>query len=202
MAQSSSNIEALDDLTELMAGEATLASRRGSSTMPKPTLRTSNVPDYWNHAEARLRTPPPPLFGHTSSISTNDDLSMDTPVSLTHSISHTRTSSPSRSSTSQPTAPEGARKTLGKRRRDDDLDPYLLKRRAVSPGVSHQSSPVLPPSPAQRDSNFWSQRQSAESTQRSGSNGSQSISSGNVGKIVGLKGMNDTNDGIMNMSIE
>jgi hypothetical protein len=45
-----------------------------------------------------------------------------------------------------PSAAEGLRKA-NKRRRDDDLDTFSLKRRAVSPGVSVQNSPVLAQSP-------------------------------------------------------
>jgi hypothetical protein len=201
LPQGSNGTEGLDDLTEMMAGEVTINSRRGSSTMARPTFRNSTGPDFWKEAETRMRTPPPPFFGRSSSSGMSEDISMDTPASSIYSVNQTRTSSPSRSTTPQPGQGEAARKALGKRRRDDDLDPYLFKRRAVSPGVSHQNSPVLPPSPAQREGTFWSTRSGGETSQRSGSNGSQGVS-GSVGKMVGLKGMNDTNDGLMNMTIE
>ena len=99
-----------------------------------------------------------------------------------------------------------------KRRRDDDLDPNMFKRRAVSPGVSLQNSPIMPPSPAQRDSGWWALQ--AKTNRREGPAGHGSgerASSGASGngtsslgppKRVGFQGMIDTNDGLMNMSIE
>lgn len=142
-----------------------------------------------------------------------------------------------------------------KRRREDDFDIATIKRRAVSPGMSAQNSPILAHSPSHRDINgvsgggngaqgggSWglppdrsrkeSLPQSANSDasfasmqngkslppsqqpSRHGSNGSGSMSlasgsaaatptnGGGQGKKLGLQGMLDTNDGIMNMSIE
>lgn len=88
-----------------------------------------------------------------------------------------------------------------KRMRDEDLDPNSFKRRAVSPSV--QSSPIMPQSPA----NPWGR--SSKSTSGSSSvdrshgndNGGSMGQPGSV-KRVGLQGMNETNDGLMNMSIE
>jgi hypothetical protein len=94
---------------------------------------------------------------------------------------------------------------LGKRRRDDDLDPNMFKRRAVSPGVSLQNSPIMPPSPAQRSENGWWAMQQAKAREGSGSSSSNN-GAGAVGgpglKRIGFQGMSDTNDGLMNMSIE
>src|SRR2546421_1582748 len=54
-----------------------------------------------------------------------------------------------------PSAADGIRKS-NKRRRDDDFDINSIKRRAVSPGVSVQNSPILSQSPVQRESaGFW-----------------------------------------------
>ena len=80
-----------------------------------------------------------------------------------------------------------------KRMRDDDFDPNYFKRRAVSPGLSVQNSPVLPQSPG-----WWGTPKREE---RVSSNGSAGSGAG-TGKRVGMQGMNDTNDGLMNMSIE
>lgn len=86
--------------------------------------------------------------------------------------------------------------------RDDDLDPYYFKRRAVSPGLSVQNSPVLPQSPG-----WWGTPPPAkvERVASNGSNGAGQSGGGCAGgqpKRVGMQGMNDTNDGLMNMSIE
>ena len=100
-----------------------------------------------------------------------------------------------------------------KRMRDDDFDPYFFKRRAVSPGLSLQNSPILPQSPLQRDGGWWGmQSKHGRETpgpqpvgDRISSGGSASSGNGAPpvsGKRVGLQGMSDTNDGLMNMSIE
>ena len=87
-----------------------------------------------------------------------------------------------------------------KRMRDDDFDPNYFKRRAVSPGLSVQNSPVLPQSPG------WWGTPPPNKVERVGSNGStngsQNGTAGGQPKRVGMQGMNDTNDGLMNMSIE
>lgn len=95
-----------------------------------------------------------------------------------------------------------------KRMRDDDFDPTYFKRRAVSPGLSVQNSPVLPQSPGWWDVKPKTGRDMSNvsvSGDRVGSTGSVSsnISSGMNGvKRIGIQGMIDTNDGLMNMSIE
>ena len=93
--------------------------------------------------------------------------------------------------------------------RDDDFDPNYFKRRAVSPGLSLQNSPVLPQSPLQRDGSWWGTPKSNRevpsvhvSGERVSSNGSTGSVTGTGGKRVGLQGMTDTHDGLMNMSIE
>jgi hypothetical protein len=206
----SNGTDAMDDLSEMMgAGSETPSERRPSVTFGKPPL--PNGPDFWNNYDTRVRTPPPQLLPRMSSSAMSEDVNMDTPGSGMFSMGPRYgdsgiNSSPSRSATPQPTVGEMTRKTLGKRRRDDDLDPNMFKRRAVSPGLSLQNSPVLPPSPMQRDGGWWSMKANREtptghaSGERSNSNGSTSGSL--VGKKVGLQGMTDTNDGLMNMSIE
>ena len=99
-----------------------------------------------------------------------------------------------------------------KRMRDDDFDPSFFKRRAVSPGMSLQNSPILPQSPLQREGGWWGiQAKNARETpgvqvrgERIGSGGSAGSTNTSTGpsKRVGMQGMNDTNDGLMNMSIE
>ena len=59
-----------------------------------------------------------------------------------------------------PTAAEITRRINSKRRRDDDFDPVSIKRRAVSPGMSVQNSPIMQ-SPLQRDLAPWGSRPSS-----------------------------------------
>ncbi|KAM7207307.1 hypothetical protein V8F20_002369 [Naviculisporaceae sp. PSN 640] len=58
---------------------------------------------------------------------------------------------------SVPSAAEITRRINSKRRRDDDFDPVSIKRRAVSPGMSVQNSPIMQ-SPLQRDMAPWGSR--------------------------------------------
>jgi hypothetical protein len=118
--------------------------------------------------------------------------------------------------TEQPLPPSVADVTrrLTKRRRDDDLDPVSFKRRAVSPGMSVQGSPIMQ-SPMQHAP--WGSRPGSNGGDRGGRNdtpNSETSGSGNgngnggsgdkaraKGRI-GLQGMVDTNDGITRLSIE
>lgn len=106
------------------------------------------------------------------------------------------------------TAADITRRVNNKRRRDDDFDPTSFKRRAVSPSMSVQNSPVMQ-SPMQRDINPWGTRPSSNS----GSSGGEKASTGPGGagegggrvngtRRIGFQGMVDTNDGLMKMSIE
>ena len=165
--------------------------RRKSVSFEQHALRTSGGHEFWNNFDERMRTPPPPFPQRTSSIM-SEDITMDTPFAPSQSQRFPSTSSPSRSSTPQPME---MRKTLGKRRRDDDFDPAMFKRRAVSPGLSLQNSPILPPSPAQGNGGWWQAKAHRESSTSSSGNGS-------IAKRVGLQGMTDTNDGLSSMSIE
>ena len=100
-----------------------------------------------------------------------------------------------------------------KRRREDDLDPNIWKRRAVSPSMSVQSSPVLPQSPLVKEAGgnnnilgpppksaagpLFSERPASHD------NGGRSVGPpAGTFKRVGLQGMTETSDGFMNMSIE
>ncbi|MCJ1282455.1 hypothetical protein MMC26_001778 [Xylographa opegraphella] len=192
--------------------------RRSSSSFTQQAIKNSAGADFWNRFDGRTRTPPPASFARGSSSSMSDEMSMDTPASSSLTLTPQQYTVPSqcvsrsRSSTPQPPlmASEVTRK-LGKRRRDDDLDPNVFKRRAVSPGVSLQNSPILPPSPAQRESGWWAMQARANrevlnghaAGERANSSGGNNGTS-NLGppKRVGFHGMNDTNDGLMNMSIE
>ncbi|KAI0199851.1 hypothetical protein F4808DRAFT_431483 [Astrocystis sublimbata] len=188
------------------------------------------------------RTTPPPsvLLPRGSSSGISEDISMDSPSMLTSSgamglfgpgmgfISHgsenpksetpqpTASTTPSQSGSVPPTAAEITRKINNKRRRDDDFDPNVFKRRAVSPGMSVHNSPIMQ-SPLQRDNMPWGSRpgsnhgadKASGTPSENGSSGGNAGNGSNTGRPiasakgrVGFQGMNDTNDGLMRMSIE
>jgi hypothetical protein len=182
----------------------------------------NNGRGFWQR-DAPAQTPPPPSFPRAGSSAVSEDISMDSPtVSSTstslpsgtataHSDGFVHPSSVSRSSTPQPLAPmtavDGLKKS-SKRRRDDDLDEYSIKRRAVSPGLSVHNSPVLSQSPANRD--LWGSAKltkepssgSLVSGERSNSGANMTMTPSLGPKRVGLQGMTDTSDGLMKMNIE
>ena len=213
-------MDSLDDIApdEMLSGDYSMG-RRSSNTFTHQVMRNSAGLEFWNNFDERMRTPPPMSFARRSSSSISEDMSIDTPASsvLTmtpHQNNHALAQylSRSRSCTPQPppaTVVEVTRK-LGKRRRDDDLDPNFFKRRAVSPGVSVQNSPILPSSPAQKENGWWATQAKANREVPSGHVARERLNRGSISnqgglgppKRVGLQGMNDTNDGLMNMSIE
>ncbi|KAF2870308.1 hypothetical protein BDV95DRAFT_575504 [Massariosphaeria phaeospora] len=188
------------------------------------TTRNPNGRALWSRLEHSAQTPPP-SFPRAGSSAFSEDMNMDSPI-----VSSSSTSLPSayatappdqhdghgwlsRSSTPQPVAPlnavDGLKKST-KRRRDDDLDGNSIKRRAVSPGVSVQNSPVLSQSPAQRDANLWGTAKASRENstgshvggERSNSGGSVSMTPSLGPKRIGLQGMTDAHDGFMKMSID
>ena len=202
----------LDNLEQMSEGAL---SRRSSSTFTNQAIKNAGGPSFWNNLDERMRTPPP-MMPRDSSSGVSDDINMDTPLSsIRASTPHQATvktshSQESLASTTQNAGFEIPRKG-NKRMRDDDFDPNYFKRRAVSPGLSLQNSPILPQSPLQRDGGWWGTPKSNRDMpsvnvpgERIGSNGSASSVNGVAGPVkrVGLQGMTDTNDGLMNMSIE
>jgi len=210
--------ESLEDVKEQTnRGRDTLTAsseRHPPENFTRQAIKNSGGIEFWNTFDDRVRTPPPPLFPRGSSSGFSEDMSMDTPIGPRVDLQKSQYSSRSRSQTPQPPSmpsPAEISWKVGKRRRDDDLDAYSFKRRAVSPGLSLQSSPVLPQSPALKDGGWWGlpPKTSREvpsgsaASERANSNGSVSSSSGHgPPKRVGFQGMSDTNDGLMNMSIE
>lgn len=206
--------ESLEDIPEDITMGSESASRRSSSAFSHSALRNSGGLGFWSTLDERgMRTPPPPLSApRRSSSGISDDISMDTPLqsSSTPQLASKRVpSSDSQASTPQvPTLLDPPRKG-NKRLRDDDLDPHYFKRRAVSPGMSLQNSPVLPQSPqggwwglpAKPNRDAPNVQVLGERVSNGGGTGSVS-GTGGTPKRVGLQGMNDTHDGLMNMSIE
>jgi hypothetical protein len=183
-----------------------------SGSFTQHALRNSAGADFWKNFD-RMQTPPPLSFGRGSSSSMSEDVSMDTPSTTAfsgypcqHPVSSHQSSSSRSSTPQQPVAVEMTRR-LGKRRRDDDLDPHMFKRRAVSPGLSLQNSPILPSSPARGEGGWWQTKSNREAP--SGHVAVERVNSGGgnttgqpPAKRIGFQGMSDTNDGLMNMSIE
>ena len=211
-------VDTLDDIPETdLTSTDSSHDGRSSSAFSQQALRNTTGPDYWKRFDERMPTPPSSSLFRSSSSVVSDDMSVDN-TSTSIFVTPQQPSLPvqhhvrSRSSTPQPCASaiEVTRK-IGKRRRDDDLDPHMFKRRAVSPGVSLQNSPILPPSPAQREAGWWSSQPKPGREVPAGHVGGERVSGGSqngggcvVGstKRVGFQGMCDTNDGLMNMSIE
>ena len=202
--------------------------------------------EFWNRMDPSLRTPPPPTFGRQSS-NLLSDMAVDSPAhppansggdifTFSRPCPRARSSASDASdafvlnpSSSSSTAAGANGSSSGmmmnddmhlrkfKRRREDDSDIATIKRRAVSPGLSAQNSPVLQQSPGQKGdgpAEVWGLPPASVSgtgngngaaRREDGGRGSMGGSVGGgvaVGKKLGLQGMVDTNDGLMKMSIE
>ncbi|KAI1814287.1 hypothetical protein GGS20DRAFT_421712 [Poronia punctata] len=187
----------------------------------------------------RTTPPPPVILPRDSSSGISEDVNMDSPSMSTSSgntggfwlgTSGHGSGDSQKLGTPQPIAPAGllqgpgsnpptaaeiTRRIHTKRRREDDFDPNIFKRRAVSPGLSVHNSPVMQ-SPLQRDNMPWGSRPGSnhggdkasgtpsESGSIVGNNNPGTTAGRPVGGKgrVGFQGMVDTNDGLMRMSIE
>ncbi|KAI2789265.1 hypothetical protein POX_e07295 [Penicillium oxalicum] len=116
-------------------------SMASANSFSKHASQNSGGVEFWNAMDGRYRTPPPTRQGG-SVFPTDEDISMDLTPSTTLG-SATESKQRSRSSTPHAPGMSAIGEICRKRRRDDDLDPNLFKRRAVSPSVSTQGSPVL-----------------------------------------------------------
>lgn len=204
-----------DGLEDALADDMiSLANNNAEGSFKQHAVRNSKGPEFWEGFEDRKYRTPPPQFSTRESASTvSDDLSMDTQAFTLGNFSmpsqardpvDTQTQGPSASPTRATTPLPAAidiRRVNNKRRRDDDFDPMSFKRRAVSPGMSVHNSPVIQ-SPMQRDSNSWGTKPPSNSGSDKGMVESQSSGRASGTKRVGLQGMTDTNDSLMNMSIE
>lgn len=179
--------------------EATVLSQHSFNNQ---AIRNSAGLEFWDTFDGRYRTPPPQSRHRGPSMVSEEDMSMDTTPSAAADNSKTWERPPSQSSSLAFHTSQGL-----KRRREDDLDPSVLKRRAVSPSMSTQSSPVFPQSPAVKQNNggnnVWGPPKVSIGPLFPERHGSHD-SGGRPGtsKRVGLQGMSEANDGFMNMSIE
>lgn len=183
-------------------------SNTSASSFSKQADRNSGGVEFWNSFDDRYRTPPP-LRQNTSS-GGDDDVSMImTPSTTMEPTADSKTRSRSRSATPHPPGTAAIGEIRRKRGREDDFDPNLFKRRAVSPSVSTQSSPVLIHSSTVVDNgpNIWGPPSKlgapfAERPSTSSENGNRTTPHAGGVKRVGLQGMTEASDGFMNMSIE
>lgn len=217
-----------------------------SSSFKHQAIRNSKGNIFWDTFSetgsingTRITPPPPILLPRGSSSGIVEDVNMDSP-SMSISSGNaglfgpgpgflhgsdsqksetpqpTASATPSQAGSVPPTAAEITRRINQKRRREDDFDPNIFKRRAVSPGMSVHNSPIMQ-SPLQRDNMPWGSRpgsthggdKASGTPSENGSSGGNNNSAANTGRPiggakgrVGFQGMSDTNDGLMRMSIE
>lgn len=180
----------------------------GSPTKDTPTSFSKQASqnyggiDFWNSFDERYRTPPPARPASSSYM--DDEMIMDlTPSTTLGSTADSK----QRSRSSTPHAPGSAVGELRrKRRREDDFDPNLFKRRAVSPSVSVQSSPVQAHSSViDNGPSIWgppSKLGPPFLERPNPDNGSRATPHSGTTKRIGLQGMTEASDGFMNMSID
>jgi len=213
----------------------------GSKDEPKldpDHRRSSNQKEFWPGLYNRMQTPPPPPMrrGRSSSgVSMNEDAGMESPwmsarstppssnffalPAAAHNFIKPTVESVAPESVSAPTLPqrmpthaEITQKVNNKRRRDEDFDIASIKRRAVSPGLSVQSSPVPGQSPL-HGGGWWggpprmNKEASLPSVNVEERASSVAAPPGHVTPVLGpkrtgLQGMTDTSDGMGKMSIE
>ncbi|KAK4924684.1 hypothetical protein LTR66_016437 [Elasticomyces elasticus] len=185
------------------------------SSFDEHAKRNSGGLGFWNNFEStspmqndRYLTPPPPslLPQDSSSMMSVEGIETSNPFhdqsgagSLLKQLhrSRSRSTTPLASAhvsqagsnaNGQPLIRAGdvARKVNNKRRRDDDFDPVSFKRRAVSPGMSVQSSPVVPQSPTSTSDKAWGRPPPKTPQARQNSDGNSSTPGGGV-KRIGLQ---------------
>jgi hypothetical protein len=205
-------------------GDATNGSGSLSSSFSKQVKMHSGGANFWDRFENGTQTPPPPLFPRGSSAGLSEfggDMNMESPgMSSPILAQHPKSSDGPPGGAGGPSAADISRKVNAKRRRDDsDFDLNSFKRRAVSPGVSVQNSPVLAQSPSFQKGEVWGwglpkiNREgsggAASTNTGHGTNGERTTSGGSTGSStvgnrksgVGFQGMVDTNDGLMKMNL-
>jgi hypothetical protein len=208
---SQSGLDSIVD-DDMIADQGANLSRESTNNFSRHAQQNSDGAGFWDKFDHPARALPRSMVPKRSYSSMSDEICLESTstsqtshagIGIFTGQSSTEPASRSRSSTplaaNAPTAGEAARKANNRKRgRDDDLDPSSFKRRAVSPGMSVQSSPVLPQSPGLSGDKVWGH----PPWQKGGNERSNSGGPGGSSKRVGLQGMVETNDGLMNMSIE
>ncbi|TKX24724.1 hypothetical protein C1H76_2899 [Elsinoe australis] len=126
----------------------------------------ANATGYWRRLDKSFRTPPPPSFPRQgSSIA---DVNMDSPMpGLERGASQDSVSgNGTGAGAGWVDGMEGLKQPLltktGKRARDEDVDVWSIKRRAVSPSLSVGNSPVVSQSPRERENRGLREREREE----------------------------------------
>ena len=143
------------------------------TAMDEEGRRRSSNQDRYPHLFPTMTTPPPFPRHRSSSGISSEDTRMSSPAISSLALSQlpsatANTDGESQSSFPTPQLPSAAditRKANAKRRRDDDyFDTAGLKRRAVSPGLSVQSSPVMGLSPVSSTGGWWQSKERRENS--------------------------------------
>ncbi|OKL60857.1 hypothetical protein UA08_03300 [Talaromyces atroroseus] len=187
-------LEKLEELTSTTSVSETSTRSAPETNFSNQASLNSGGAKFWDTFDGRYRTPPPAGRLSTQSSIVGEDMTMETPQSAVGRDVDWR--SPAPQAVNQVLASELSRK----RRRDDGFDAESFKRRAVSPGMSVQSSPVLSQASAVKDSSAWVIPPKTAAALLSEQTSSVATPTGL--KRIGLQGMNETNDGLMNMSID
>ncbi|WEW58674.1 hypothetical protein PRK78_004142 [Emydomyces testavorans] len=190
--------------SEDKVADTTVADTIPSTNFSQQATENSGGAQFWNSFDHQYQTAPTSTYKPKDSVS---DTMMETPTGNSTSYlprggsAFIQPRPLGRQALSSQAASELSQR-LTKRRRVDDLDLDLasFKRRAVSPGTSAQSSP----SQTQAFSFSESSQSGQLSKAKLGPTSTQSTSSGHSQPVkrVGLQGMNETNEGFMNMSID
>lgn len=168
LARASSSAMSLEDIS--MGSPS--ASSNGGASQTNPFVIPTTTSSSGNGTPL-----PPPLHGGANQNPNNSNSNSQTGPANTMMMMGV-----------PPTAAEITRRINSKRRRDDDLDPVSIKRRAVSPGMSVHNSPVMQ-SPLQRDMAPWGGGAAAAAGgSRPGSVGGDSTGGGGGGGGAGRSG--------------
>ncbi|EEH19522.1 hypothetical protein PABG_01841 [Paracoccidioides brasiliensis Pb03] len=183
----------------LLASSA--AAGQSSTSFDRQPTHTSRGIGLLDTYSGRFQTPP----AAAQQLTATEDTLMRTPPSAFPSFPVDQQSN-NMQTTSQPVlvplrVEAEVSRPNNKRRRDEMLNLTMLKRRAVSPGVSLQNGPVASQSGSlQREQQPSKAGNSAPSAAAPGKAGRGNESG--IMKRIGMQGMNETNDGLMNMSID
>jgi hypothetical protein len=181
---SSHDLELEDE--SMIGGSSSNTSERGyPEAFSEQVKRHSRGAEFWETFENQTRTPPASRPVSKIFTPASENVPFDSPVAGT----------PPTWLTHHPALAINERRHTAKRRRvDDELDFDVAKRRAVSPGLSAQNSPVLPQSPASKDG--WYGPGGQVKRERESSGGS---TSGARNSLLGMREVDG--EGIGRMSI-
>ena len=174
------------------------ASRAGSTPPPLPFSARHRSSSGFSSEDTRMDSPAATSAGGLSQTASKDAAiagrseSESEQIPLLTQTSTLEGETPVFPAPQLPSAAGVTRKANAKRRRDDDFDLSSIKRRAVSPGMSVHSSPVLGQSPVSTGGGWWKK-------EREGSGGGSGppAPSGSGGGGGGGNGAANSKDGVI-----